>query len=122
MDVLANSGKAQIGASGQITTFDGEPLTLRLRIEGWTIRLRWEFASDEAVADVAVEMQHVEEDLLLLRCVNFDGSDGRGTGRPLQIADSDYGAIFLHFRVFLFGKTMDRTIHYTAYILPYDDS
>ena len=118
MNVQANSGNARIGATGQITTFQGEPLLLSLQLDSWEMTVQWIFDSDPKVEDVAVGVQHDDERLLVLRCINFDGADGRGTGQPLQIATSASGHIFLHFRVFLFGKTSDRTIHYTVYIVP----
>ena len=116
MDISARSGPAAIVASGEITAFEGHPLELTI----WPnpenpFLLRWEFESDPEVEDVAVHFEH-RADGFHFRCTNFDTADGRGTGKPLRLMEIGRQRFWLHFRVFLYGKTSDRTLHYSLYV------
>lgn len=115
MQCLARSGSGLVVASGQITAFQGAPLEVEF-FSGPDVQfaVRWEFEHDDAVEDVAVSL-HIEDQTFRLICVNFDAADGRGTGKPLQLHEDETRRYWLHFRVFLFGKTIDRTVHYTVY-------
>ena len=56
----------------------------------------------------------------MLRCINFDDATGRGTSQPVLLAQVGELAYLAHFRVFLYGRTTDRTVHYTVYEVPID--
>lgn len=116
MDISARSGRTTIVASAEITTFEGHPLELTL----WpspdeSLVLEWSFRTDPEVEDVAVTMASKEQSLHF-ECVNFNTAEGRGTGKPLHLADIGGHRFWVHFRVFLYGKTEDRTVHYTIYM------
>ena len=115
MDVVCRSGPASIVASGQITTFSGHPLELKLGIDAeFEYRIEWSFQHDEAVSDVDVRVEHSPESIRFL-CINFDKADGRGTSKPVPILRHNDHTFFVHFRIFRFGKTEDRTIHYSIF-------
>jgi len=116
MEISARSGRATIVASAQITTFEGEPLELTIWFQPeQSFTVKWSFESDASVDDVAVDLEQ-DDDVFHILCTNFDGVDGRGTGKPLHLVDAGPYRFWLHFRVFLFGKTEDRTLHYTIYM------
>ena len=118
MQCLARSGTAIIVASGQITTFQGAPLQVEFFSSAQSrFTVRWVFEQDPSVRDVAVRLA-VEESVFQLTCVNFDQADGRGTGKPLQLLEKDGRKYWLHFRIFLYGNTADRTVHYTVFEEP----
>ena len=115
MQCLARSGSAIVVASGQITTFQGAPLQVEFFSSAHSqFVVRWVFEQDPSISDVAVHLA-IDETVFQLTCVNFDKADGRGTGKPLQLLDKDGRRYWLHFRIFLYGNTADRTVHYTVY-------
>jgi len=115
MQCLARSGSVIVVASGQITTFQGAPLEVEF-FSGPDAQfaVHWEFEHDESIEDVAVSLELVGN-TFRLTCVNFNKADGRGTGQPLPLHEENDRRYWLHFRVFLFGNTADRTVHYTVY-------
>ena len=101
--------------TGIVTACGGEP-----------IRMAWPdlpvvvfaFASDPGLEDVDVQIGGDDPDELVFTCTNFDQPDGRGTAVPVRIHTDATGSYLLHFRVFLFGRTEDRTLHYTLWHEP----
>lgn len=83
--------------------------------EAITVELR--FRSDESMEDASVTSEPME-DGIALDLVNFDGIDGRGTSLPALLAEVGPDLVFLHFRVFKWGRTADRTVHWTFYRVP----
>jgi hypothetical protein len=61
---------------------------------------------------------HPIDDGVALELVNFDGVEGRGTSLPALLAEVGPDLVFLHFRVFRWGRTPDRTVHWTFYRVP----
>ena len=115
MDVVSRSGPASIVASGQITTFAGHPLELTLVVDNdLEYLIEWSFEHDEAVSDVDVLLKHLPSSIRFV-CVNFDKADGRGTSKPVAILGHGDHTFWIHFRIFRFGKTKDRTIHYSIF-------
>ena len=116
MELSARSGRVAIVASGQITTFEGNPLEITVwASQEQPFLLKWSFFSDPEVQDVAVSVEQ-QQGLIHLLCTNFDGPDGRGTSRPMRLLDVGTRRFWLHFRVFVFGKTEDKTLHYSIYV------
>ena len=108
------SGPARVVASGMATTFWGYDLTFQVD-EGevpFTITLAW-------VADPEVDQLQVRTAWpsggLRFELVNFEGAEGRGTAEPVLLTEVGDEVIFLHFRVFRYGRTQDWTVHYTFY-------
>lgn len=118
MSIAIHSGPARILGSGAATAFMAHPLRFQVGPPfELTIELR--FRTDPSVPDVAVE---TETDALhvVLHCVNFDQADGRGSAVPVLLGEVDQLLLFLHFRVFRYGRTDDRTVHYTFYAVAKD--
>ena len=116
MEISARSGRVSVIASAQLTTFEGHPLEITVEVgPSQTFSIKWSFVSDPETLDVDVVLER-EGDLVHLICSNFDHSDGRGTSKPLHLGDVGTQRFWLHFKVFLFGKTLDRTVQYTMYV------
>jgi hypothetical protein len=111
------SGPATIVASGMVTTFFGHRLLLSLDLETHVARVELWFATDAEVPDVALRIDQTPIGWVV-ECVNFDGPEGRGTSVPAVLADLGDELLYLHFRVFRYGRTDDRTVHYTFYRAP----
>lgn len=113
MAITIQSGPAKVLASGQVTAFMGHELSLRVE-EPIDVVVDFAFKSDPSVHDVAVDVTTFAN-RMQLTCTNFDGADGRGSAQPVLIGEQGELLVFLHFRVFRFGRTDDRTLHYTIY-------
>lgn len=115
MDLEITSGAATVIASGQVTSFGGQPLRFGLKVdEDLTFQVELVFASDPALGDVAVRPEHLD-DGLRFHLVNFDGADGRGSAVPVLLGELGEHLWFMHFRVFRYGRTEDHTVHYSFY-------
>ncbi|MBA2319536.1 MAG: hypothetical protein H0V89_00135 [Deltaproteobacteria bacterium] len=110
----ASSGPARVLATGTVTTFDGFPLVLGID-HPLELEIELRFLSDPAVPDVALRDIGQAGRRISWELVNFDGPDGRGSAAPVLVADTGENRIYLHFRVFRYGRTLDRTVHYTFY-------
>lgn len=113
MPIATRSGPAVILASSTITAFMAHPLVINLDLP-FPLQIEFHFRTDADVEDVAV---HIEtgDDRFKLICVNFDKPDGRGTSVPVLLGALESLLLFMHFRVFRYGNTEDRTVHYTLY-------
>jgi hypothetical protein len=108
------SGPATVIASGEATTFAGCGLHFGFEVDRVPFTLNMTFSTDDAVEDVAVQVTSTEHGLAL-HCTNFDDASGRGSAVPVLLGPVEDDLIFVHFRVLRFGKTEDRTVHYTFY-------
>jgi len=99
-----------------VTNFTGLPLEFLLENDPQpSLKVILEFADDPTVDDVSVVSTLHDGGELHLRLVNFDTAEGRGSSRPVLLGGHGEDLYFMHFRVFLFGRTTDRTVHYTLY-------
>jgi hypothetical protein len=114
MALVITSGPAEVLDSGTTTTFSGHPLTLTLGMPEGSWMVQMSFRSDPSRDDVGITSDPVEGGLRL-DCVNFDGPDGRGSSVPVLLGELGEDLVFFHFRVFRYGRTPDRTVHYTFY-------
>ncbi len=117
MAAILTSGPAAILASGEATTYGGHGLRLELVVEAATVAVELRFDTDPEVEDVAVRSERIDGGYRFT-CVNFDGPDGRGSSVPVLLCGLGEDGIFFHFRVFRWGRTEDRTVHYTFYRVP----
>ncbi len=118
--ISITSGPARILASGEVTTFGGHDLRIEIDSGPLKAELEWVFRSDPAVEDVAVETEELPTGYRLT-CVNFDDASGRGSAIPVFLGHLGAEAILVHFRVFRWGRSPDRTVHYTFYRVPASD-
>lgn len=112
MQLFIRSGPARVLASGSVTAFAAHPL--RFDLGPAAVVLRFTTAPD--VEDVAVRAATAEDGAIVLELINFDGADGRGSAVPVPLGEVEGGMLYLHFRVFRFGRTEDRTVTYTFYL------
>ncbi|MCB9683637.1 MAG: hypothetical protein H6735_01190 [Alphaproteobacteria bacterium] len=106
------SGAARVVASGVVTTFGGNDLSIDLDLGADRVRVELVFTSTGGEPSVRTE------DLpkgYRLCCDNFDDPYGRGSAEPVLLGALGDDLIFLHFRVQLFGRSVDRTVTYTFY-------
>jgi hypothetical protein len=116
MELSARSGQMSIVASGNVTTFNENPLELTVwASEESRFVLKWSFDSQSETEDVSVNLTKSGSEIHLI-CTNFDTAEGRGTRAPLQLVDVGSRRFWLHFRVFLHGKSVDRDVQYTLYV------
>jgi hypothetical protein len=111
------SGPSTIVASGMVTTFFGHRLLMSVDLGSRVARVELWFATEPEVPDVLLRINQVDLGYVI-ECVNFDGPEGRGTAAPALLDDLGDRLLYFHFRVFRFGRTEDRTVHYTFYVAP----
>lgn len=113
------SGPAMILASGTVTAFLAHPVIIKVT-ETVPLQVEFHFKADPDVPGVAVETE-AEGSTFKLICVNFDKDDGRGSAVPVLLGTYQNLVVLLHFRVFLHGRTEDRTVHFTLYAVDDDE-
>ena len=114
MALHVSSGPAQVLHQGMTTSFGGHPVTFTLEHGDVETTVRMEFGSDSEIEGVKVETAETSTGYVF-RCTNFDSDVGRGSSQPVLVNEVGGELIFFHFRVFLFGRTLDRTIHFTFF-------
>lgn len=118
MLVSVHSGPAEVVAHGMVTCFATQPLSFLLDA-GIPVRVEMVFATDPSLPDVHVDLQSEDDPhgnaVMRFRLANFDRPDGRGSAMPVLLGEVGSELLFFHFRVFRFGRTEDRTVHYTFY-------
>lgn len=114
MHIDIQSGPASVVASGEVTTFFGHGLQLRLMLPEGAYSLDLTFRTDPTCADVDVRTS-ISPQGFQVELVNFDRPDGRGSAEPVLLGALGDELLFLHFRVFRFGRTADHTVHYTLF-------
>jgi hypothetical protein len=114
MTVTLRSGPALLLAAGEATTFFGHPLAITLALpEGpYTVTIQFEARPENP--DVAVDADAGPHGITLT-LVNFDTDEGRGSREPVLLGGVGDDLLFLHFRAFRFGRSDDRTVHYSVY-------
>ena len=111
MNVTVRSGPATVLASGTATTFWGHDLEFRVEHPGFPFAITLGWVTDPDLDGVDVRTSWPEGGLRF-DLVNFDGADGRGSADPVLITEIDNEFVFFHFRVFRYGRTADRTVHW----------
>lgn len=111
MALQIRSGPARVIAAGEITAFGGHPLRFDLDHHGATIAVELVFEEGDGAAVVSEPLP----DGYRFRLRGFEGADGRGSAVPVLLGELGHELIFFHFRVFRWGRTEDRTAHYTFY-------
>ena len=108
------SGPAEVLSTSSVTTFAGHPLRLGLTIDGsdWFLELCFE---DDPATEAMEAQTSILDGGVRIRCVNFDDLAGRGSATPVLLGEVGSHLLFLHFRVFRYGSSVDRTVHYTVY-------
>lgn len=114
MAVRITSGPAVVLACGEATTFGGAGLELVLD-PPHALTVRLSFTADPEVAGVAVRALPAEPGSWHFELVHFDKPDGRGSAEPVLLGETADGLVFLHFRVSRFGRSADRTVHFTFF-------
>jgi hypothetical protein len=114
MEITVESGPARVLAAGQVTCFHGHPLRLAIDLGDSTFAVDLVFTSATPGEGPRVETR-VVADGLSFYLTGFDGAEGRGSSQPVLLAEDGEDLIFLHFRVFRYGRSEDRTVHYTFY-------
>ena len=115
MTVAIHSGPARVIDNGYVTAFFGQPLRFTLPLTAETnFFVELSFTTDPTQSDVAIQANPSAQGLSL-HLSNFDDAAGRGSAVPVLLGEWSEHLWFFHFRVFRFGKTDDRTVHYTFF-------
>jgi len=104
---------------GMTTSFGGHPVIFTMEYGEVETVVRMEFANDPEWDGVRVETEENSTGYVF-RCTNFDSDSGRGSAQPVLVNEVGDALIFFHFRVFLFGRTVDRTVHFTFFVVAKD--
>ena len=112
--ISARSGIAEFLDEVTLTSFGGAGVVVELARPSGPLVVSFSFVSDDEVEDVAVRSLPATSGLAL-ELVNFDTADGRGSAWPVPLCEEGSWTIYLHFRVWKYGKTPDRTVHFTFY-------
>jgi hypothetical protein len=115
-----SSGPASIVKQGTVTCFGGNPLCWVMEWEENTFEIAMEFSADGSRPESYVNTEH-RDGGILFECVNFDGVSGKGSAVPVLLGELGDLLVFMHFRVFLYGDTKDRTVHFTIYQVNKDE-
>lgn len=117
MSVSVRSGPARVIGSGTATTFWANDLAFTVEHGAipFSVILGW--VTDPSVEGVDVRTSWPEGGIRF-DLVNFDGTEGRGSAEPVLITEVGEELIFFHFRVFRYGRTADRTVHWCFYAAP----
>lgn len=114
MTAVIHSGPARVVASGEVTSFFGHPLEIRLDLPEGPLHVSFTFKpGDTPRADSALGDEGWSFTLH-----GFDDAAGRGSAEPVLLGELDAELVFLHFRAFRFGETPDHTLHYTCFRVP----
>jgi hypothetical protein len=114
MSVEITSGPARVLSAGTVTSFAGASVSVRVEQPEGALSLVLRFRTDPTVADVAVAAEHGPSGVSL-ELTNFDRADGRGSAHPVLVGQLDSDLVMAHFRVHRYGRTPDRTVHFTIY-------
>ncbi|TVQ91876.1 MAG: hypothetical protein EA397_08220 [Deltaproteobacteria bacterium] len=115
MHSTLSSGPARVLQSGTVTSFMGHPIAIVVSLfdgEGYAIEFRFEAAGPEEGLGASADVQPWGT-IITLR--NFREVSGRGSGQPVLLGEEGGRLVFLHFRVWHTGKTVDPMIHYTLF-------
>lgn len=119
MNCNVRSGPATVLSSGQATTFGGHGLDVDVQLQdGSWYRVTFSFEDGGPGAEPRVETE-LEAWGIRLRLHHF--AEGRGSAQPVLLGDIGDRLYFLHFRVFRFGKTAERTVSWTFYAVEKQD-
>ena len=108
------SGPAWVLDSGVVTTFGGNPLLLVLELPEDNLAVELRFADDPSAPGAQVRSEETGTGYVL-HCVNFEPLLGRGSAAPILLGELGGDLVFLHFRAFRYGATLDWTVQYTFY-------
>ena len=108
------SGPATVVSSGEATTFLGHPLLVTFELAEGSLVIEWVFEEGTSPAVIGEEIPGGRR----FRCVALDDRPGRGTGTPSPVGQVGSDALFVHFRVFRWGRTDDWTVHWTLFRTP----
>lgn len=111
--MFIESGPATVIEAGTVTTFAGHPLTLLVQLPEDRLVVELVFTDGDG-GEPSVETAHTDVGVRL-QCTGFDDASGRGTAEPMLLGELGEDLLFLHFRVFRYGTTRDRTVHFTLF-------
>ena len=114
MQIGLTAGPAEVVAEHTVTTFFGHDLAFEILFSSVQIRVEIAFLDD------ATREPRVVDSAVLQRghrfvFVNFEGSDGRGSAKPVLLADLGEDLAFLHMRVLRYCPGGDHTVHCCFY-------
>lgn len=115
MLIKKSSGNLDILDSGSLLAFSaGSDIEFEVQMdETFTFHLILKFASNGG--DQHDIKSDVEDNKIIITCINFDNTLGTGTSRPIELAVFEGKKIYLNFWVYSLGKKSAREVSYTFY-------
>ena len=108
------SGPARVVSSGEATTFFGSPLLLAVELDEGPLTVEWVFEESD---DGTVHLEPITGGQRL-RCRGIDDTPGKGTSDPVPLETRGDDTLMLHFRSTRWGRSADRTVHWTIFRVP----
>ncbi len=116
MDKIVSSGQHTVVDSGSIISFNGEPISIRYKELGVT--MRFVFSENLGEEPDSIEIKPDETDplhIVNVRIKGFRQSFGDGTVRPMKFMRYEGLQFFLHFRIWSLADSPDMSLQYTVY-------
>ncbi len=110
------SGPARVIAHATITSFWGNSLYVEIPLGDRVFALGFGFRSDPSAPAPRVDSA-ILADGVRLDLVNIDTPEGKGSAQPVLVGECGSDLIFLHFQAFRHGSSIDRTLHYTVFLV-----
>lgn len=108
------SGPTDVVASGTVTSFRGEPISITVEGDEEQITLVFAFVDDPDEEAPRVDSEVVDDQTLRLDLVNFANPLGSGSPEPVEVGTLDGDPLLVHFRV-RGPEGADPTLTYSVY-------
>jgi hypothetical protein len=114
--VELDSQNHHIVANGSVISFNEDPLTLSIPLEGEDLSFIFSFKSDLTDASKPyVKVIPLSGKSLELQLVNFDFELGMGNIDPIEVGALNNQGLFLNYRIYALADSPCRLLHYTFY-------
>jgi hypothetical protein len=113
MSIRIQSGPAQVVEHGTVTACWGNSIFLEVEISDSKTAVELIF-DESGEGDAAIDTEYTESGVRL-QCRRFGQARGRGSSEPVLLGELEDSLLLFHFRVFRYGKSVDRTVHYSFF-------
>jgi len=113
MSIRIQSGPAEVVEHGTVTACWGNSLFLEIEISDSRTTVELVF-DEEGTGEATIDTEYTELGVRLI-CRHFGDEMGRGSSQPVLLGELEDSLLLFHFRVFRYGKTEDRTVHYSFF-------
>lgn len=117
MEASIESKNHKILSTGTVISFNEDPLTVKLPLEGEDLCFVFSFGTDKSNPDKpSVEAIPHGERKLEMKFINFDYDLGTGNNTPMEVGLIEGKSLLLSYRAYSLADSASRLIHYTFYL------